>query len=402
MKLWTAESQVVNVTWMSERDEEAISPSSKPRPSGWRHARYAHQIAGGEPADRRARPGRRRQRVRPAALVALTAVFFAVLGGVYLGVHYAATGSAGRTTTRRLTQPAVRANARPVLPTPETSSSHRAGQAGDYPIATTRYTFTEHSAAAGSRTLPVTVRSPDIAAGNTAADREFPLLVFAPGFRQCAASYSHLLRQWASAGYVVAAVDFPLTNCHVTAPDESDLSNQPAYMAFVIQRLLRLSDRSGNRLTGLIAADRVAVAGHSDGGDTVAAMAGASCCRYRGLRAVIVLAGAEWPPLPGRWFAAPAPPMLFVQGTADTWNPPATSLQLYHADTTGIRYYLELFGANHFAPYEGGREPEPVVEQVTLDFLDRYLAGQSGAPGAMRRAARNPGVSELVSGGRVP
>jgi predicted esterase len=144
------------------------------------------------------------------------------------------------------------------------------------------------------------------------------------------------------------------------------------------------------------------VAGHSDGGDTVAAMAAASCCRYRELRAVIVLAGAEWPPLPGKWFATPAPPMLYVQGTADTWNPPAASLQLYQADTTGVRYYLQLFGANHFAPYEGGSEPEPVVEQVTLDFLDRYLAGHSGAPGVMRRAARNPGVSELVSGGRLP
>jgi pimeloyl-ACP methyl ester carboxylesterase len=197
-------------------------------------------------------------------------------------------------------------------------------------------------------------------------------------------------------------VDFPLTNCHVAAPDESDLSNQPADMAFVIRHLLRLSDRSGDRLTSLVAADRVAVAGHSDGGDTVAAMAAASCCRYRGLRAVVVLAGAEWPPLQGRWFAAPAPPMLFVQGTADTWNPPSASMELYRADTTGIRDYLELFGANHFAPYEGGSKPEPVVEQVTLDFLDRYLAGQSVAPGAMRRAARNHGVSELVSGSQMP
>jgi pimeloyl-ACP methyl ester carboxylesterase len=210
------------------------------------------------------------------------------------------------------------------------------------------------------------------------------------------------LRQWASAGFVVAAVNFPLTNCYVAAPDESDLSNQPTDMAFVIRSLLRLSDRTDGRLTGLIGAGRVAVAGHSDGGDTVAAMAAMSCCRYPGLRAVIVLAGAEWPPLRGTWFSAPTPPMLFVQGTADTWNPPSASAQLYRADTTGTRYYLELLGANHFAPYEGDNAPEPVVEQVTIDFLDRYLAGQSGAPLAMRRAARNPGVSELVSGSRMP
>ncbi len=173
-------------------------------------------------------------------------------------------------------------------------------------------------------------------------------------------------------------------------------------MAFVIGRLLDLSDRPHHRLTGLISADRIAVAGHSDGGDTVAAMAAAGCCRYGRLRAVVVLAGAEWPPLAGPWFAAPTPPMLFVQGSADTWNPPAASMQLYRADTAGARYYLELFGAGHFTPYEGVSAPEPVVARVTLDFLDRYLAGQPGALGAMRRAASLAGVSELASGGRVP
>ena len=350
-----------------------------------------------------ARAGRgRRRRVRPAVLVALTAVLFAVLGGLYVGVHYLANGSAGRATTRRPTEPAVRASASPAPSSAAASSPHPAGRAGDYAVALTHYTFTEHRTATGTRTLQVTVRFPDITTGNAGADGKYPLIVFAPGFRQCAASYSHLLRQWASAGYVVAAVDFPMTNCHVAAPDESDLSNQPADMAFVIGRLLRLSDRSSDRLTGLVAADRVAVAGHSDGGDTVAAMAAATCCRYRALRAVIVLAGAKWGPLPGTWFSAPTPPMLFAQGTADTCNPPAASMQLYQADTTGIRYYLELFGANHFAPYEGSSEPEPVVEQVTLDFLDRYLAGQPSAPGAMRRAARIPGTSELVSDGRLP
>lgn len=185
-------------------------------------------------------------------------------------------------------------------------------------------------------------------------------------------------------------------------PDESDLANQPADMAFVIRWLLSLSARPSDSLTGLISASRIGVAGHSDGGDTVAAMAAASCCRFPGLHAVIVLAGAEWAPLPGTWFSAPTPPMLFVQGSADTWNPPAASIQLYTADTTGIRYYLELFGADHFSPYEGVRAPEPIVERVTIDFLDRYLAGQASNASAMRREARVRGVSELVSEGRMP
>lgn len=91
----------------------------------------------------------------------------------------------------------------------------------------------------------------------------------------------------------------------------------------------------------------------------------------------MVLAGAEWPPLPGRYFASSTAPMLFVQGTADTWNPPAASMQLYQADTRGRRYYLDLLGVGH-------------------------LAGHTGALRAMRRAGQFAGAAELVSGGKLP
>jgi len=115
-----------------------------------------------------------------------------------------------------------------------------------------------------------------------------------------------------------------------------------------------------------------------------------------------VLAGAEWPPLGGRWFAKAAPPMMFVQGTADTWNFPAASLQLYQADTAGKRYYLNLPGANHFSPYQGDGEPEPIVARVTLDFLDYYLLRQRSRVISMWRASRVPGVAVLVTGRRQP
>jgi dipeptidyl aminopeptidase/acylaminoacyl peptidase len=230
----------------------------------------------------------------------------------------------------------------------------------------------------------------------------FPLVVFAPGYRQCAVSYRVLLREWASAGYVVAAVQFPRTNCHVAAPDEADLVHQPADMSQVIGRLLAAGRRPGDRLSGLVDGARVAVAGHSDGGDTAAAMVASTCCRDGRVSAAVVLAGAEWPAMPGRYFAAPTAPMLFVQGTADTWNPQSASLQLYQADTRGRRYYLALPGSGHFTPYEGGGPPEPVVARVTVDFLDRYLADQAGALGAMRLAGRAVGRDRLVSGGRLP
>jgi hypothetical protein len=118
--------------------------------------------------------------------------------------------------------------------------------------------------------------------------------------------------------------------------------------------------------------------------------------------AAVVLAGAEWPPMPGRYFARAAPPMLFVQGTDDTWNPPEASRQLYRADTVGPRYYLDLFGADHFTPYEGSGAPEPIVARVTTDFLDRYLAGQHPAAAAMRQAGQVAGAAALATGGPLP
>jgi dienelactone hydrolase len=375
-------------------------------------------------ADRQARHRRRRagrDRILPRTTVGrlslVAAVVVLLAGGGYLvssatarGQRPAAHGPAGAYRSAPTTSPTATATPSP-------------GRSGEYPVAEQSFTFTEQTAALGARILPVLVRYPGSgqpaatatpsAAKHTGKPRgastvategagRFPLVVFAPGYRQCGVVYSDLLTQWASAGYVVAVVDFPETNCQTTDPNESDLIHQSADISAVITQLEGLSAQVHGPLAGLIDASRVAVAGHSDGGDTVAAMAGMSCCRYRSLRAAIVLAGAEWPGFTGSWFATPTPPMLFVQGTADTWNPPPASMQLYQADSTGIRYYLELPGADHFAPYEGDQPPEPVVAKVTIDFLDQFLAGSGDESAAMQSAGDVPGVAQLASSGALP
>ena len=93
--------------------------------------------------------------------------------------------------------------------------------------------------------------------------------------------------------------------------------------------------------------------------------------------------------------------MLVAQGSADTANPPWTSLQLYRADHAGPTYYLDLFGASHLIPYEGTNPVERLVARVTLDFFDRYVLGQAGALKTMTRDASVVGAA-LVSGGRPP
>jgi dienelactone hydrolase len=214
-----------------------------------------------------------------------------------------------------------------------------------------------------------------------------------------------LLTQWASAGYVVAAVNFPRTSCpaYTAKANEKDLVNQPGDVDSVIGYLDAASKAGQGLPAGLIDPSRVAVAGHSDGGDTVAAMAANPCCRNLGLRAVIVLSGAELPGVTGPWFTGAAPPpMLFVQGSADTINKPSFSEQLYQADTAGTRYYLNLLAGafapksdEHLVPYEGSQPPEPIVSQVTIDFLDQYLQGSGNQTSAMQ-AVGNTGASQLT------
>jgi predicted dienelactone hydrolase len=239
--------------------------------------------------------------------------------------------------------------------------------------------------------------------GSQLAPGPFPVLMFAPGFLQCAGTYEHLLRAWASAGYVVASVNFPRTSCRAgPAAYEPDLVNQPADVSYVLGRLLALNAAPGDFFSGRLNPRQVAAAGQSDGGDTVAALAASTCCQDHRLKAVAVLSGAEWPPMPGRYFTGGAPPMLFVQGSADTVNPPWASMQLYRADRAGPRYYLDLPGASHMVPYSGDNPIERLVARITLAFFARYVLGDAGAATTLHRLGNSSGIAALSSGGQLP
>jgi len=298
-------------------------------------------------------------------------------------------------------QPTAKPARQRVPAQPAASATARAavtGQAGTYQVGERQLTFVEppHTGPTGQRlrrrTLVTEIRYPR-------ARGPFPLLLFAPGFMQCGGPYSDLLETWASAGYVVAVVNFPRTDCRVgTAAYEPDLVNQPQDMSYVLSRLLARSAQPYGLLSGLLNRHEIAAAGQSDGGDTVAALAANTCCTDRRLTAAAVLSGAEWPPMPGRYFRHRAPPMLFVQGSADTINPPWASEQLYRADPASARYYLDLFGVNHMIPYVGTNRVERLVARVTLAFFDRYVLGQDDALAAMARDGNIGGTSALVSG----
>jgi pimeloyl-ACP methyl ester carboxylesterase len=257
-----------------------------------------------------------------------------------------------------------------------------------------------------ARIIPAVVRYPTMRGhtgqdnwGASAAPGAFPLVVFAPGYLLCGSAYAPLLRSWTQAGFVVAEVRFPLTDCHTASPDEADIINQPFDVSAVISQLLADSADPASPLHDLIDPNQVAVAGHSDGGDTTAAVADNTCCRDNRVSAAIVLAGAELSSFGGSYFPPGSPPTLFVQGTGDTVNLPADTRQLYEGDKEGAKALLWVDGASHLSPYEGNGPAEQLVAKVTTDFLQMTLLGSGSAAGSMVRDGNVTGRSTLTTSG---
>jgi predicted dienelactone hydrolase len=225
----------------------------------------------------------------------------------------------------------------------------------------------------------------------------FPLIVFGHGFAVTPRPYARLLQAWARAGYVVAAPVFPLENANAPGgPNESDLVNQPRDMRFVIGRMLAASADPQNPLAGTVVPSRIAVTGQSDGGETALAVAYDQYYLDHRVRAAMILSGAVIPGVSGFTFPAPSPPLLAVQGTADTINQPRFTRQFF-ALARRPKFLLWLLGAPHLPPYTSEQPQLSIVERVTTAFLDRYLKGQPAAAGRMSAAGGVPGVARLVA-----
>jgi dienelactone hydrolase len=226
----------------------------------------------------------------------------------------------------------------------------------------------------------------------------FPLIVFGHGYNVTPAPYSDLLDAWTRAGYVVAAPIFPLENANAPGrPNESDLPNQPADMDLVISSLQHPATAEVANVARKIDLSQIAVSGQSDGGDTALAAAYDSSVRDPAidLKAAVILSGAEDPF--ARPFAMPAqgPPLLAIQGTDDTINPPSQTYAFF-IRAAPPKYLVKLVGAGHLPPYTAPGPELTTVEHVTVAFLDEYL--KSGSPALARyMAAGSAGPRSLLS-----
>lgn len=244
------------------------------------------------------------------------------------------------------------------------------------------------SEVAPARTITTTVWYPE------GADRPVPLVVLAHGFTGHPDKFDELASAWASAGYVVAAPAFPLTNRD--APGGAVLADyraQPADVSFVIDEVLAAAEDPSGLLDGLVDGDHVGVAGHSLGGITTLGAGFNSCCRDERIDAVVVMDATELE-FEGTYDYAGTPTMV-LHGDVDELVPHAAGVALYER-VAPPKYLVTIIGGTHSAPFEDDPHPADaaVVDMTTL-FWDGYLGEDPDAVSALVEDGTVEGVTTL-------
>lgn len=247
------------------------------------------------------------------------------------------------------------------------------------------------SDAAPERTLETTLYLPDT--GGPA-----PLIVFSHGIAGHPDKFRDLLSAWASAGYVVAAPAFPLTNDRVPGSGRNfdKAFSQPADVSFVIDELLRMNDDDTSPLHRRIDAERIGAAGLSLGGGTTYAVTFSTCCRDSRIKAAQVFAGARFE-LAGPMDLDGHVPLLIAHGDQDPVLHHSMAVEAFEAADPPV-WFVTLHGGLHGPPFEDDVTPhDAMVEQFTTDFWDATLGGDPTAFERFERNAAVAGASTLQS-----
>jgi len=224
----------------------------------------------------------------------------------------------------------------------------------------------------------------------------YPLILFSHGVLARGIFYSAVLTKWASAGYIVVAPDYPLSNTNAPGGVDfgrgvADVKNQPADASFVISQVLKL-DKTNKLVGGTVDQQHLGAAGHSLGAITTYGLVYSACCRDKRIDAAVEMSGIPAVVEPtANYFHGVKTPLFGLHGSADPIVP-------YQADVDGFanasppKYFLTFLGGGHIQPFLGGTDPEAVaLQKTTVDFWDRYLKGDTAALAQMKADAVVPG-----------
>ena len=247
------------------------------------------------------------------------------------------------------------------------------------------------------RTLPLVVHHPTGGDGG-----RYPLIVFSHGIGANAGAFRAILEDIASAGYVVAAPDYPLSSSGAPGgPVVTDVAEQTRDIAFLIDQLLDAAGDLGP-LRGVIDGERLGIVGHSLGAITTLGAGYSECCAVSGVDAAVAWAGllfgleGEDPVDPER----DGPPLLLVHGNADNtiiYDNAASVLRSVRAP----RSLVTVFGGDHVSPYLAGLDQpgSAITTRVTVAFFDHHLKGDpEGLDRLEQVIADSQGLAALQDG----
>lgn len=153
----------------------------------------------------------------------------------------------------------------------------------------------------------------------------YPLIVYSHGFSSYHTGGRYIARQLASLGYVVVAVDYPLTNINAPGgPYVKDVLNQPADVSFLIDTLIAQGNSAGHALEDMVDPSRIGVTGISLGGMTSTLVAFHPTMRDPRIRAALSIAGPT-STFTATFFTFADVPFLMLAGDIDAMVPYASN-----------------------------------------------------------------------------
>jgi len=223
----------------------------------------------------------------------------------------------------------------------------------------------------------------------------YPIILFSHGFTGCGTQSVFLTEALAQAGYLVLAPDHhdaacgpshegklfeklstmrsekPFTN--PAAWSEETYRDRGADLEAVLDAILKDKSFQG------VAVDsaRIGLAGHSLGGYTVLAMAGAwPSWKDRRVKAVLGLSPYCAPFILKGNLGHLDVPIMYQGGTLDIGISPYVRRPGGAYDLTSApKYFLDLAGAGHFAWTNLDKSYQSIISDYGIAFFDRYLKG---------------------------
>ena len=225
----------------------------------------------------------------------------------------------------------------------------------------------------------------------------YPVILFSHGFTGCGTQSVFLTEGLAQAGYFVLAPNHFDAACgtgmghqgalfaklattrserpfhNPGAWSEATYRNRGADLEAVLDTMLKEKSFQGVPIDS----NRIGLAGHSLGGYTVLALAGAwPTWKDRRVKAVLGLSPYCAPFILKGDLAHLGVPIMYQGGTLDFGITPSVRRPGGAYDLTSApKYFVELGGAGHFAWTNLNKSYQSVINDYAIAFFDRYLKG---------------------------